>query len=876
MPAEPHNSAVLSLSSFYGTQRIVIPAYQRELAWDYRKMKKLWDDIFLHCQRLKPSATDDPYFIGAIIRNTNNGNSEIVDGQQRLVTLSIISAGIRDALISTNNQDKAWSIHDRLIWDYHGGHTRFQAQDVYAVLPTAKPAQSTRTKMAPYFKLICPVYSGYNLQTNVPAGGVRGDIDANIDAEWTQNTNHIHIFRNDKKICELQLTAAKNFIRGSPTGNVIQFNAIPEDLHAGDEIWISPNTNWSDDADAQDIYVAGTHEFYEQDFRKLYQLVRSQAEHFILEQKEYKTISDPLRLNAKSVRLKPTNEHHLFKPGSSTGSLRITDSVPTSGDFVSDYNWSEIYKDDNIHSEMKIWGGLRPGTGANILRGATATIDMVSIVSPHRGHNSTPSRRAECLKDLICDIWLVDIEFRTGSIAGKPISHFIHTNNPSHRAKLNTLDLLNALVHRIKDNPYHPTLHVQLPEQRLIAAHWTQIWERLYTNRDKNPDVAQDFFYNWMIASKRWNGNVRWKHEDLYPGLQEYWESSGSLYLSDGNYDLTYLETEFEEMNKYSEFYVEAIKPETITGITGRIHMHQKLLFISNKMDKQWMPAYLAIRYLAGERGTNAANTLDTLNGFLKSMVTLNLKYKYYPRFIGNNWPGAGPSPHSGAYFSPNDIHGVMDGNSPGKWIKEIHDGIVTGGLSPAVITKISELPKDVVPPGTVISEWMVGDPCRKLVNGTGKGMTAFLWAFETTLSGSSAPTGFADAEIEHVLPKSASKWVGASFTPANKWYSGGNTQLHSDFVEMLGNKALIAKQLNIHVKNFSFDGKKLDQALGNPDCSHSSGTCTNHYNTSGGYRSITAGHPSGVKSHTTWGETDIVSRTEHIMDRIIGMFNSI
>ena len=185
---------------------------------------------------------------------------------------------------------------------------------------------------------------------------------------------------------------------------------------------------------------------------------------------------------------------------------------------------------------------------------------MVSIVSPHRGHNSTPSRRAECLKDLICDIWLVDIEFRTGSIAGKPISHFIHTNNPSHRAKLNTLDLLNALVHRIKDNPYHPTPHVQLAKQRLIAAHWTQIWERLYTNRDKNPDVAQDFFYNWMIASKRWNGNVRWKHEDLYPGLQEYWESSGSLYLSNGNYDLTYLETEFEEMNKYSEFYVEAIK----------------------------------------------------------------------------------------------------------------------------------------------------------------------------------------------------------------------------------------------------------------------------------------------------------------------------
>ena len=876
MSAQPGGSNTCTLSTLLTNQRAIIPNYQRELAWDFRKMKKLWIDLFRHCQRLNPSAANDPYFIGAIIRNTNAGNSEIVDGQQRLVALSIISAGIRDALISTGNQDEAWEIHTQLIWDYTHTRTRLQAQDVYTTVPTAKPEQSTRKQMEPYFKLICPVYSGSSLKRNVLAGGTRGRIDANANAEWTQSSMNVHIFRNDKEICTLDLTAGMAFVHGSPTGNRIQFTAIGEDLLAGDEIWISPNTNWSDDEGIQDDYNAGTHEFYNRDFRNLYLLVRSQAEHFIIEQKEYETISSPLRVNAKSVRLKTTNEHHLFKPGSSTNSLTITDSVPTSGDFVSNYDWSEIYKGDNIHSKLKIRGELNPPPGANILMGATTTVDFEPIVYPHQGHNANPSHRAGSLKNLICDIWLVDIEFTTGNVSGKPISHFIHTNNPSHRAHLKTLDLLNALVHRIKDNPYFPSAHTQLTEQTNIAAHWTQIWDRLYKNMDKDPDVAQDFFYNWMIASKRWNPqeNKRWKHKDLYPGLQQHWDSSRKLYLPNGNYDLVYLEEEFEEMNKYSELYVEGIKPETIGGTTGPIHLHKKLLFISNKMDKQWMPAYLAIRYLADVRGTTAITTLSVINGFLKSMVTLNLKYKYYPRFIAKNWSAGGTAPHSGPKFSPNDIHGVMDGNARGKWIKEIHDKIVSGALSGRTITKISQLPKDVVV-GVTIPQWVAGDPCRKLVNGTGGAMSGFLWAFETVLSATSAPIGFQDAEIEHVLPKSPSYWVGALFTPTDKWYYRGSaTPLHGQFVEMLGNKALIAKQLNIHVGKLSFAGKKLDQATGNPDCTDVG--CTNHYNTSANYRSITAGNPSGVKNYPAWDDTEIVSRTEHMMDRIINMFNSI
>jgi len=523
---------------------------------------------------------------------------------------------------------------------------------------------------------------------------------------------------------------------------------------------------------------------------------------------------------------------------------------------------------------LKINGNLDPAPGNDILRGATVAIGYEPIVNPHSPHNGQADHRAQNLARLITTLWLVEIGFQTNDKVGKPISHFIHTNNPAHRESLKTLDLLNALVHRIKDNPYHPSPHPQNVSQTNISNHWDDIWDRLYKEVDKDPGVAEDFFYNWMIASMRWNGDERWKKSELYPGLQAHWRDSGNLYRNDGNYDLDYLEAEFREMDAYSKIYIEGIMPENIAVGNTRKNLHKKLLFISNKMDKQWMPAYLAIRYLANEMGASETSTLDAINGFLTSMVTLNLKFRHYPRMIKKNWGGAGASPHEDSYVRAQEIHGCMDGRAPGKWIKLIHDSITGGNLTAATISAISTLPKDVVP-ATTIPEWSVGDPHRKYVNGGGQGMSGFLWAFETALSGNNPPSGFEEAEIEHILPKVPSKWVGGVFAPPDKWFSGGRaTDLHKQFVEMLGNKALIKKQLNSHVRNFTFQGKKLNGGPVNPDCDIQG--CTNHYDSAATFPSISSAHPLGVSGYTNWDEAEITSRTEEMMDKIISMFDTI
>ena len=77
---------------FFETSRVYrIPRYQREYEWDSEKIAEFWEDL---------SSSDEPYFLGSFIFNTekekNEGYVDIIDGQQRLITITILSAVIRD------------------------------------------------------------------------------------------------------------------------------------------------------------------------------------------------------------------------------------------------------------------------------------------------------------------------------------------------------------------------------------------------------------------------------------------------------------------------------------------------------------------------------------------------------------------------------------------------------------------------------------------------------------------------------------------------------------------------------------------------------------------------------------------------------------
>ena len=78
-----------------------IPLYQRPYAWTTEEVEELLDDLRDAMKR----DSDAPYFLGSIvlIKSDDNPKSEVVDGQQRLTTLTMLFCVLRD--ISGDNDD---------------------------------------------------------------------------------------------------------------------------------------------------------------------------------------------------------------------------------------------------------------------------------------------------------------------------------------------------------------------------------------------------------------------------------------------------------------------------------------------------------------------------------------------------------------------------------------------------------------------------------------------------------------------------------------------------------------------------------------------------------------------------------------------------
>lgn len=86
-----------------------IPEYQRPYVWEKDQVHELLDDIMTACINNKESQ----YFLGSLVIQSNKKNengiefteSDLLDGQQRITTLFILAAVIRDIVISNKIDD---------------------------------------------------------------------------------------------------------------------------------------------------------------------------------------------------------------------------------------------------------------------------------------------------------------------------------------------------------------------------------------------------------------------------------------------------------------------------------------------------------------------------------------------------------------------------------------------------------------------------------------------------------------------------------------------------------------------------------------------------------------------------------------------------
>lgn len=88
---------------FEGSSQFTVPDYQREYSWGDDQLGELWDDITALIR------SRDNHYLGSIIIIKKSGDEikkrELVDGQQRLTTISIILTVIRDYFESEEDHD---------------------------------------------------------------------------------------------------------------------------------------------------------------------------------------------------------------------------------------------------------------------------------------------------------------------------------------------------------------------------------------------------------------------------------------------------------------------------------------------------------------------------------------------------------------------------------------------------------------------------------------------------------------------------------------------------------------------------------------------------------------------------------------------------
>ncbi len=136
---EAHDKLIREI--FEGSYPFEIPDYQRPYAWTTEQATELFDDLYSAMQDARVSGASSQYFLGSIvlIKNDRDPKSSVVDGQQRLSTLTMLFAVLRTVM-----PDAADDITDFL---YKKGKVSLGEKNEYRLTAREEDADFFRTNI---------------------------------------------------------------------------------------------------------------------------------------------------------------------------------------------------------------------------------------------------------------------------------------------------------------------------------------------------------------------------------------------------------------------------------------------------------------------------------------------------------------------------------------------------------------------------------------------------------------------------------------------------------------------------------------------------------------------------------------------------------
>jgi hypothetical protein len=109
---------VSGIGAYLSDHRLAVPEYQRSYSWGIAEgetkardeVLDLWEDLNRAIQ-----ASDTEYFLGAVVTIRNEPRLELIDGQQRLATVSLLYAAMRDVFRNRADDERAHEIEAKFL-----------------------------------------------------------------------------------------------------------------------------------------------------------------------------------------------------------------------------------------------------------------------------------------------------------------------------------------------------------------------------------------------------------------------------------------------------------------------------------------------------------------------------------------------------------------------------------------------------------------------------------------------------------------------------------------------------------------------------------------------------------------------------------------
>ena len=115
MPVEIKAEEVKLDTVFSDAYSFDIPLYQRPYSWEVQHVETLLGDLTAAMERSDQN-DPTPYFLGSVVlvKGQHNAQSEVVDGQQRLTTLTMLLCVLRDITSNAGNSERANALNNRI------------------------------------------------------------------------------------------------------------------------------------------------------------------------------------------------------------------------------------------------------------------------------------------------------------------------------------------------------------------------------------------------------------------------------------------------------------------------------------------------------------------------------------------------------------------------------------------------------------------------------------------------------------------------------------------------------------------------------------------------------------------------------------------